>query len=86
MRVLDREHDWPLEPDGTLTLRILFDVNCIEVFGPCGMKVMSSIYSKKTLEQLDEKQPALSFCVQGGTANVKRMVVHQMSSIWSSKK
>ncbi|MFC1601374.1 GH32 C-terminal domain-containing protein, partial [Candidatus Sumerlaeota bacterium] len=82
MRVLDREHAWPLEPDGALTLRILFDVNCVEVFGPRGLKVMSSIYSPNTLEQQDESQPALSLRVQGGSMRVISMAVYPMRSIW----
>ena len=82
MRVLDRQHAWPLEPDGTLTLRILFDVNCVEVFGPRGLKVMSSVYSPKTLENQDETKPPLSFEVTGGPARVDHMTVYPMRSIW----
>ena len=82
MRVLDREHAWPLEADGTLTLRILLDVNCVEVFGPRGLKVMSSVYSPNTIETLDESAPRLSVEVIGGPARVSRMAVYPMRSIW----
>ncbi len=82
MQVLDREHPWPLEPDGTLTLRALFDVNCVEVFGPRGLRVMSGICSLNTLEKQDEAQPSLSLRVQGGSARVTRMAVYPMRSIW----
>ncbi len=84
MRVLDREHAWPLEADGTLTLRVLFDVNCVEVFGRNGLKVMTSVYSPKTLECLDEAQPPLSVAVTGGPAGVDRMAVYPMRSIWEA--
>ena len=82
MRVLDREHAWPLEAGGALTLHILFDVNCVEVFGPEGLKVMSSVYSPNTIEALDETQPALSVGVTGGPARVGRMTIYPMRSIW----
>jgi len=82
MQVLDRRHAWPLEPDGTLTLRILFDVNCVEVFGPHGLKVMSSVYSPVTLESLDESAPPLSLEITGGSVRVMHMAVYPMGSIW----
>jgi len=82
MRVLGREHAWPLEPDGTLTLRVLFDVNCVEVFGPNGLKVMSGIYSPDILERQDERQPFLSLRVLSGPARVTRMVAYPVRSIW----
>jgi len=82
MRVLDRKHAWPLEADGTLTLRVLFDVNCVEVFGPRGLKVMSSVYSPKTLENQDETKPPLSFEVTGGPFHVADLAVYPMRSIW----
>lgn len=84
MRVLDWEHLWPLEPDGTITLRILFDVNCVEVFGPRGLKVMSGIYSLDTLKEQDEAQPSLSFRVRGGSVRIASMVVHPIRSIWQN--
>ena len=71
-----------MESDGTLTLRILFDVNCVEVFGPRGLKVMSSIYSPDTLKKLDEAQPCLSLGVSGGSVRIIGMTVHPMRSIW----
>ncbi len=82
MRVLDREHLWPLEPDGTLTLRMLFDVNCVEVFGPRGLKVMSSIYSPDALKNHDETQPCLTLGVTGGSVRVTGMAVYPIRSIW----
>ena len=82
MRVLGREHDWPLEPDGTLTLRVLFDVNCVEVFGPDGLKVMSGICSPATLESQDESQPSLSLRVVGGPVGVSSMIAYPVKSIW----
>jgi len=82
MRVLDREHAWPLTADGTLSLRILFDVNCVEVFAPDGLTVMSSVYSSETLEALDESRPRLSVEVTGGPARIDPMAVHPMRSIW----
>jgi sucrose-6-phosphate hydrolase SacC (GH32 family) len=82
MRVLDRTHAWPLESDGTLALCILFDVNCVEVFAPDGLTVMSSVYSPETLEALDEAQPPLSVEIAGGPAQVKELAVYPMRSIW----
>jgi len=82
MQVLDREHSWPLESDGTLTLRILFDVNCVEVFGPRGLKVMSSIYSPDTLENQDVTRPCLSFEVTGGSVHAAHIAAYPMRSIW----
>jgi len=82
MRVLDREHLWPLEPDGTLTLRMLFDVNCVEVFGPRGLKVMSCIYPMNALPKEDEARPSLSLRVEGGSVRLTSMAVYPMRSIW----
>jgi hypothetical protein len=82
MRVLDREHEWPLEPDGTLRARVLFDVNCLEVFGPHGLKVMSSIYSPETLATVDETRPSLALAVEGGPVRVKQMRAYPVRSIW----
>jgi len=82
IQVLDRKHAWPLEPDGTLTLRMLFDVNCVEVFGPRGLDVISGIYSLDTLQVQDETQPSLSFRVLGGPTRVTRMAVYPIRSIW----
>jgi sucrose-6-phosphate hydrolase SacC (GH32 family) len=85
MRVLDRKHVWPLESDETLKLRILFDVNCVEVFGPDGLKVMSGIYSPDSLKQLDERRPRLSLRVDGEPVRVPRMAVYPMRSIWEDR-
>ncbi len=82
MHVLDRKHAWPLEPDGMLRLRVLFDVNCVEVFGPRGLKVMSGIYSRDTLKGLEESQPSLCLRVLGGSVSVGRILVYPMRSIW----
>ena len=82
MCVLDREHAWPLEADGTLTLRILFDVNCVEVFAPGGLAVMSSLYTPTTLEGQDETRPMLDLAITGGAAQVERMDAYPMRSIW----
>ena len=82
--VLDREHEWPLEPDGTLTLRLLFDVNCVELFGPRGLKVMSSIYLPEALKNLDEDQPKLSLRVTGGSLHVEQVTAYPMKSIWTN--
>ena len=85
MRVLEREHAWPLEPDGTLVLRVLFDVNCVEVFGPSGLKVMSGIYALDTLERQDASRPSLGFRVLGDSARVVRMAVYALRSIWQNR-
>jgi len=82
MQVLDRKHAWPLEKDGSLKLRILFDVMCIEVFGPEGLKVMSSVYKPDTLKQLDESKPKLALNVAGGDCTVKTFTAWKMKSIW----
>jgi sucrose-6-phosphate hydrolase SacC (GH32 family) len=82
MKVLDRQHPWPLEPDGTLALRVLFDVNCLEVFNPDGLKVMSGIYPREALEKIDETRPSVALAVSGGPARVARMDVYPMRSIW----
>ena len=82
MWILDREHSWSLEDDGTLTLRVLFDVNCLEVFGPRGIKVMSAIYSLSTLDNQDDTAPFFILRVQGGPMRVKSMAVHPLRSIW----
>jgi fructan beta-fructosidase len=85
LRVLDRTHAWPLEKDGRLKLRILFDVNCLEVFGPDGLKVMSSIYIPATLNQLDESKPKVSLQVDGGTCKVRELTVWEMRSTWKPR-
>ncbi len=85
LRVLDRVHQWPLEDDGTLKLRVLFDVNCIEVFGPQGLKVMSSIYLPETLEHQYESERPLSLEVEGGPLKVESMAVYPVSSIWRTE-
>jgi fructan beta-fructosidase len=82
MRVMDRRHPWPLEPDGKLVLRVFFDVNCIEMFGPQGLKVMSCIYPLEALNQLDETQPRLAVEARGAAVTVERMTVYPLRSIW----
>ena len=82
LQVLDRKHAWPLEKDGSLKLRILFDVMCIEVFGPEGLKVMSSVYKPDTLKQLDESKPKLALNVVGGECKVPTFTAWKMKSIW----
>jgi fructan beta-fructosidase len=82
MRVLDRENGWPVGLDGLLALRILFDVNCVEVFGPDGLKVMSSVYLPDTLTKLDETRPSLSLEVKGSSIFLDSMTVWPMRSIW----
>ena len=82
LQVLDREHTWPLESDGTLALRVLFDVNCVEVFGPRGLKVMSSIYVPGTLTGQDQSQPSLSLRILGDSASLVSMAAYPMRSIW----
>lgn len=82
LQVLERKHEWPLEKDGSLKLRILFDVNCLEVFGPDGLKVMSSVYKPDTLKQLDESRPKLALHVAGGGCTVRAFTAWKMKSIW----
>jgi len=80
LQVLDRKHKWPIEKDGNLKLRILFDVMCIEVFGPDGLKVMSSVYKPGTLEQLDESRPKLALKVEGGNCALRKFTAWKMKS------
>ena len=83
LRVLDCEHEWPLELDGTVTLRVLFDVNGVELFGPRGLKVISSIYLPDTLKDVDEDQPKLSLRITGGSVHVEHVTAYHMKSIWT---
>jgi sucrose-6-phosphate hydrolase SacC (GH32 family) len=68
----------PLARDGRgrIALRILADTSCLEVFGGDGLVYLPVAIS------FAPSSKELSLTAAGGTAEIHRLVVHEMSSIW----
>lgn len=62
--------------NGRLALRVLIDRTSIEAFASAGEVDVSGVYFPRA----DDRR--LSLGVQGGQANIRRLVVHELKPIW----
>lgn len=62
--------------DGRLRLRVLIDRTSIEAFVNGGQSDLSGVYFP------DPGDQTLSLTVEGGSASIHRLVVHELKSIW----
>ena len=63
--------------DGIISLRILVDIPSVDIFGNNGRVYMPM----KAVRDLNNK--SMKIYAKGGTAHIKKLIVHEMNSIWN---